>query len=401
MHRMDRINKPIKWRVVLAASLVGLLLAACDSQQQAPRQAAVPEVSTLTVQAQKIMEVTELPGRTSAFRVAEIRPQVNGLIQKRLFKEGSNVKAGQVLYRIDPAPLRAVLNNAQAALGRAQANLPSIRSRAQRYQNLLVDKAVSQQDYDDAAAALSQVLADIQYYKASVETARINLGYTEVTAPISGRIGASKVTDGAIVTAYQPSPLATVQQLDPLYVDVPQSTTELLRMKRRMTAGHLNQNDKDQNQVHLILEDGAPYPWPGALKFRDVSVDPTTGSVILRTVFPNPQGILLPEMFVRVKVNEGVNEKAILIPQQAVSRTQRGEPFAMIVDDQNKVGQRMLTIDRARGNQWIVSEGLAPGDRVIIEGLQRVRPGAVVKVVPLQDKKTPPAKPAGPSAEAK
>lgn len=401
MLRKDTAYNPPKWSVVLAALLAGLLLVACDSQQQAQQRPA-PEVSVVTVQAQKIMEVTELPGRTSAFRVAEIRPQVNGLIQKRLFTEGSNVKAGQALYQIDPAPFQAALDNAEAALGRAEANLPSIKSRAERYKALLADKAVSQQDYDDAAAALAQIEADIQYYKASVQTARINLGYTKVTAPISGRIGRSSVTDGAIVTAYQPTALATIQQLDPIYVDVPQATTDLLRLKRRLEEGHLDQNGKNQNKAKLILEDGTPYPLEGALQFREVSVDPTTGSVILRMVFPNPEGVLLPEMFVRAVVNEGFNERAMLIPQQAVTRNQKGDPYALIVDAENKVGLRMLSIDRAVGNQWLVSEGLAPGDRVIVEGLQTVRPGAVVKSVPFEKPAAmPPAKAAQPSAASK
>lgn len=394
------LHKPIKWGAVLAALLPVLLMIGCGNQPQGQQRPA-PEVAIITVQPQKIMETTELPGRTSAFRIAEIRPQVNGLIQKRLFREGSEVKAGQVLYQIDPAPFKAALDNARAALGRAKANLPSAKSRAERYKSLLVDRAVSQQDYDDAAAALTQVEADIQYWKATVETARINLGYAKITAPISGRIGKSNVTDGAIVTAYQPQALATIQQLDPIYVDVPQSTTELLRLRRRLREGHLNQNQKDQNKVKLVLEDGTPYPLEGTLQFRDVSVDPTTGSVILRMVFPNPEGILLPEMFVRTLVNVGVNEKAVLVPQQAVSRNPKGEPYALIVDAQNKVSLRMLTIDYGIADKWLVSAGLASGDRVIVEGLQRVRPGAVVKTVPFKQSAAPPAKAAKPTAESK
>ena len=231
-----------------------------------------------------------------------------------------------MLYQIDPAPFQAALDNAKAALGKSEANLPSIRLRAERYKELLAEKAVSQQDYDDAAAALKQAEADIEYWKAAVETARINLGYTRVTAPISGRIGKSNVTDGALVTAYQPVALATIQQLDPIYVDVPQSTTELLRLKRRLEDGRLNQNGTNQKKVKLILEDGTAYPLEGTLQFRDVTVDPTTGSVILRIVFPNPEGVLLPGMFVRAVVKEGVNEQAILIPQQAVSRDPKGNP---------------------------------------------------------------------------
>jgi membrane fusion protein (multidrug efflux system) len=334
------------------------------------------------VQPQPILLTTELPGRTSAYRMAEIRPQVNGLVLKRHFTEGAEVRAGEVLYQIDPAPFQAALNNARAVLGRSEANLPAIRLRVARYQELLDDKAVSQQEYDDAVSALSQTEADIAYGKASVETARINLDYTRITAPISGRIGRSNVTEGAIVTAYQPQALATIQQMDPIYVDVPQSTTELLRLKRRLAAGLLNQNGSNQKTVSLILEDGTRYPLEGILQFRDVSVDPSTGSVILRAVFPNPESFLLPNMFVRAVMKEGVDEKALTIPQQAVSRDPKGNPVAMIVDADQKVQQCMLTIDRAIGDQWLVASGLAPGDRVIVEGIQKVRPGATVDVVP-------------------
>jgi membrane fusion protein (multidrug efflux system) len=341
-------------------------------------------VTAVTVQPHQILLTTELPGRTSAYRMAEIRPQVNGLVLKRHFTEGAEVRAGEVLYQIDPAPFQAALNNARAALGRSEANLPAIRSRVARYQELLADKAVSQQEYDDAFSALNQTEADIAYGKASVETARINLDYTRIKAPISGRIGRSSVTEGAIVTAYQPQALATIQQMDPIYVDVPQSTTELLRLKRRLAAGLLNQNGSNQKTVTLILEDGARYPLEGTLQFRDVSVDPSTGSVILRAVFPNPENFLLPNMFVRAVMKEGVDEKALTIPQQAVSRDPKGNPVAMIVDADEKVQQRMLTIDRAIGDQWLVASGLAPGDRVIVEGIQKVRPGATVDVVPFE-----------------
>ena len=319
------VYKPLNWSVVLAALLIVILLAGCDRRQQAPPSPPVPEVSTVTVQTQKIMLTTELPGRTSAFRVAEIRPQVSGLIQKRLFTEGSDVKAGQVLYQIDPAPFQAALDNAGAALSRAEANLPSIRSRAERYKELLVDKAVSQQDYDDAAAALTQVQADIQYWKATVETARIN------------------------------------------------------------------------------LEDETAYPPEGTLQFSDVTVDPTTGSVILRVVFPNPKGVLLPGMFVRAVIKEGVNEQAILVPQQSVSRDHKGNPFALIVNAEGKVDQRMLTLDGAIGDKWLVSSGLTSGDRVVVEGLQMLRPGAAVKVVPFKQdgtKRATPENTARPIAES-
>ena len=364
------------------ALLGGLLQVGCDRQQQSPPPPPVPEVATVTVQPQQIVLTTELPGRTSAYRIAEIRPQVNGLIQKRLFTEGFDVHVGQVLYEIDPAHFQAALDNAKAALGKAEANLPSIRLRVERYKELLPDKAVSQQEFDDAAAAEKQNQAEIEFWKAMVETARINLGYTRVTAPISGRIGKSAVTEGAIVTAYQPMALATIQQLDPIYVDVPQSTTELLRLKRRLEDGRLNPNGTDQKKANLILEAGRAYPLEGTLQFRDITVDPTTGSVTLRLVFPNPKGLLLPGMFVRVVVKEGVSEQAILVPQQAVSRDPKGNPIALIVDTGGKVQQRLLRLDRAIGDQWFVTSGLAEGDHVIVEGLQKVRAGASVKEVP-------------------
>jgi membrane fusion protein (multidrug efflux system) len=347
-----------------------------------------PEVAVITVQTEQATLTTDLTGRTSAFGVAEIRPQVSGLIQKRLFTEGSDVKAGQVLYQIDPAPFQAALDNANAALGRAEANLPAILLRAERFRELLVDKAVSQQDYDDAAAALQQVKADIEYWKAAVETARINLGYTRITAPISGRIGKSNVTVGALVTAHQPSALSTIQQLDPIYVDVPQSTTELLRLQRRLEEGRLKHDVRNQNKVKLILEDGTEYPLEGTLQFRDVTVDPTTSSVILRVIFPNPKGVLLPGMFVRAVVKEGINKQALLIPQQAVSRDPKGNPVVLIVNAGGKVEQRMLTLDRAIEDKWIVSTGLTPGEQVVVEGLQKVRPGLAVKVVPFNENKT-------------
>jgi len=391
------VYKPLKWSVVLVALLGGLLLAGCDRRQQSPPPP-VPEVAVVTVRPREVILTIELPGRTAPFRIAAIRPQVSGLILKRLFTEGSDVKAGRVLYQIDPAPFQATLDNAKAALGRAEANLPAIRLRAERYKEVLADKAVSQQDYDDAAAALKQAEADIQYWEATVETARINLGYTRITAPISGRVGRSNMTEGAIVTAYQPVALATIQQMDPIYVDVPRSTTELLRLKRRLEDGRLNQKGMNQKKVKLLMEDGTAYPLEGTLQFRDVSVDPTTGSVILRVVFPNPEDVLLPGMFVRAVINEGVNEQAILIPQQGVSRDPKGNPFALVVDAESKAGFRPLTLDRAIGDKWLVSSGLAPGDRLIVEGLIMLRPGTVVKAVPFQETRAGQGPAAGPGA---
>lgn len=382
MQPTETIYKPIKGIVVLMALLGGLLPAGCDRRQQAPPPPAVPEVVVETVQPREILLTTELTGRTAAYREAEIRPQVNGIILKRLFTEGSDVKAGQALYQIDPAPFHAALDNAKASLAKAEANLPAVCLRADRYKRLLAEKAVSQQDYDDAAAVLKQAEAEVEYWKAAVETARINLGYTRITAPISGRIGRSYVTDGALVTAHQSMALATIQQLDPIYVDVPQSTTDLLGLRRRIEEGRLRENGTDQRKVRLTLEDDSIYPLEGILQFREVTVDPTTGSVILRIVFPNPEGVLLPGMFVRATVQEGINPQAILIPQETVLRDPKGNPTVLIVDTEDKVEQRMVTIDRDVGNEWLVSSGIAPGDRLILEGIQKARHGVPVKVVP-------------------
>ncbi|MFA5272341.1 MAG: efflux RND transporter periplasmic adaptor subunit [Candidatus Omnitrophota bacterium] len=353
--------------VILSLSISFLLLAVSGCTKQSGRSAQEPEVAVVLMYPQRVVITTELPGRTEAFLIAEIRPQVNGLIQKRLFTEGSEIKTGQVLYQIDPAPF-------QASLDKAKANLPALQLRVERYKEALAENAVSQQEFDDADAALKQAQAEL-------ETARINLDYTRIVSPISGRIGTSTVTEGAIVTAYQPVALATIQQLDPIYVDIPQSTTELLRLRRSLEDGRLNPNGTNQNKVKLILEDGTPYSLDGVLQFQDITVDPTTGSVILRVIFPNPQGVLLPGMFVRTVITEGVNNQAILVPQQGVSRNPKGEAFALIVDAENKVQQRILTIDRSIGDKWLVSSGLNSGDRVIVEGIQRVRPGSSVKLV--------------------
>lgn len=403
MRHSARLKEMVPRALLLAALWGGLVLAGCGSSPMAAQPPQATEVGTITVAPERIVLTTELPGRTSPFLVAEIRPQVSGLIQKRLFEEGSDVKAGQVLYEIDPASFQAAFNNANAALGRAEAYLPSIRSRASRYEELLVDKAVSQQDYDDAAAALKQAEADIEYWKATVETARIQLGYTHITAPISGRIGKSGVTTGAIVTAYQPVALATIQQLDPIYLDVPQSTSEMLRLKRRLEEGLLNHNGKNQSKVSIVLEDGTAYPLEGTFQFRDVTVDPTTGSVLLRVIVPNPEGLLLPGMFVRAILKEGENKQAVLVPQQSVFRDPKGNPMAMVVDEAGKVGKRKLVLDRAVEDRWLVADGLATGDKVIIEGIQKVRPGMTVKAIPYdvgREKGAGPGAPAQPAPKS-
>jgi len=350
------------------SAIMLIMAVGCSRAPQPAGPPPAPEVAVVTVTQQSLGLTTELPGRTAPFLVAEIRPQVNGLILKRLFTEGTDVQMGQQLYQIDPAPFQAMVD-------KATANLTGLRLRADRIKDALGSKAVSQQDFDDADAALKQAAADM-------ETARINLAYTKITAPIAGRIGKSSVTEGAIVTAYQPVPLATIQQLDPIYVDVPQSTADLLRLERRLADGRLTRTGNNQNAVQLILEDDTKYQAEGTLQFRDVSVDPTTATVILRMVFPNPNGVLLPGMFVRTAVKEGVNDKAILIPQQAVMRDSKGNPMALIVNAASLVEPRLLTLDRAIGDKWLVTTGLAPGDRLIVEGLLKARPGTPVKVTP-------------------
>ena len=329
-----------------------------------------PEVAVVTTQLKEVVLTTELAGRTSAYLVAEVRPQVSGIIQKRLFKEGSDVRAGEVLFQIDPALY-------QAALSRAEANLTALQLKANRLRELLAEKAVSQQDYDDVEAALKQTRAEVQ-------TARINLNYTSITAPISGRIGKSNVTVGALVTAHQPMALATIQQLNPMYVDVTQSTADVLRLRRLLEEGQLNQNNKNERIVKLFLDDGTEYPLKGILQFRDVTVDPTTGSVTLRIVFPNPKNILLPGMFVRAVIPEGVNTKAILVPQQSISRDPKGNPYVFIVNAEGKVQQHQLTLDRAIGSDWLVSSGLTENEQVIVEGMLRIKPDDYVKAVPFE-----------------
>jgi membrane fusion protein (multidrug efflux system) len=374
--------------------LLPLLLVSCTTKATAP-SAAPAEVSTVTIHPEATVMTTELPGRTNAYLVAEIRPQVNGIIQKRLFREGSNVKAGDLLYQIDPAPYQAAYDQAKAALATAEAelatanaNLPAIRLREERLRGLAEIHAVGQQDYDDASAALKQAEATMEarraavaVSKAAVESARINLGYTPIQSPISGRIGISSVTVGAMATAYQPTALTVVQQLDPIYVDVTQASAELLHLRQRLESGRLKQDGTVQSKVKLVLENGETYPLSGKLQFRDVTVDPSTGSVTLRMVFPNPRQVLLPGMFVRAMVEEGVNEHALLVPQQGITRDTKGLPVAWVVGKDEKVEQRVLELDRAVGDKWLVAKGLTDGDRVIVEGLQRVRPGDRVHAV--------------------
>jgi membrane fusion protein (multidrug efflux system) len=372
--------------IIMTGLLLAGVMAGCGNKQAAkPPQGGPPEVGVVTVQPQRVALTTELPGRTSPHMIAEVRPQVNGIIQKRLFTEGTDVTAGQVLYQIDPAIYQAAYDSAKAALARVEANLIPARLKEERFRDLVKIKGVSQQDYDDANAALKQSEADVAYQKALVENAHINLAYTKVKAPISGRIGRSTVTDGALVTANQPAPLATIQQLDSVYVDVTQSSAELLRLKRSL-AGGLLKSSAGQARVKLLLEDGTPYPLPGILKFSEVTVDQSTGSITLRAVFPNPNKTLLPGMFVRAVLEEGISEQAILVPQRGVTRNPAGNAMVMVVGAEEKVEPRVIKVERTMGDNWLVSEGLKAGDRVILEGIQRARPGTQVKAVPYGSK---------------
>ena len=385
-------------QLTLTAFAAGLALAGCGKRSGPPGQMASGPVavSALTVKAERVLPTTELAGRVAASLTAEVRPQVGGILRKRLFTEGADVKEGELLYEIDPAPYQAVLDGAKAALTKAEANLDPVRLRAERYAELLASDAVSQQDHEEAVAAHKLALAEIEAAKAALETARINLAYTKVTAPISGRIGRSAVTDGALVTASQPLPLATIQRLDTVFVDVTQSSAELLRLRRALDSGRLSRANGEA-KVELLLDDGTPYGQPGTLKFSEAFVDPGTGSVTLRTVFPNPQLLLLPGMFVRAVLTEGVIEQGILVPQRAVSRTAAGQAIVMLAAADDTVEPRTITAERTIGDQWLVSAGLQPGDRVIMEGLQRARmPGTPVTVTPFGG--TPAGAPGPPAA---
>ena len=346
---------------------VAVFLAGCQEEAAPPAQQK-PTVGVVTLQAEPFAVTTELPGRTRAFRIAEVRPQVSGIIQKRLFTEGSDVKAGQQLYQIDPSVYEATLKSAQASVA-------SSKSLADRYAELVKDQAVSKQAYDEARAASLQAEAEL-------ERARIDLRYTKVLAPISGRIGRSAVTEGALVSNGQEQELATIQQLDPIYVDVTQPARDLLALRRDLAEGRLQKAGENAAKVTLMLEDGSDYGHEGKLEFSEVTVDPGTGSVTLRAVFPNPDKVLLPGMFVHAQLVAGMKSEAILVPQQGVTRNAKGEPTAMVVNAENKVELRTIKTERAVGNRWLVGDGLQPGDRVITEGLQFIQPGVEVEVAP-------------------
>lgn len=397
---MHQLRHGASTLLLALAAGAAIFAVGCGDEAAAPPPPGPPEVSTVTLETQRVTLTTELPGRTAPHLVAEIRPQVNGLIQDRKFTEGADVRAGSVLYQIDPAPYQAAYDQAAAALEVARANLPALRSRAERVRELAAIRAAGEQDAEDAEAAVLQAEANASAAEAALEAARVNLSYTPIKAPISGRIGRSAVTIGALVTAFQPTPLATIQQLDPIFVDVTQSTSELLRLQRAMAQGRLSDGE-DSRTVRLLLEDGTPYAHAGTLQFRDVTVDPTTGSVTLRMVFPNPDGILLPGMYVRAVVEEGVVEDAVLAPQQGITRDPKGNPVAWVVDANGTVEQRTPVLDRAIDDTWLVTDGLAPGDRLIVESRTRVHPGDTVHAVPFAPSSSEQAsdQPSGPSGE--
>lgn len=363
----------------VALTLAALALAGCgDGAANAQGQGQGPaSVGVIVAQAEPVTLTTELQGRTSAVLVSEVRPQVGGIIKSRNFAEGGMVRAGQLLYQIDPATYQAAYDSARAGMAQAEAARDSARLKAERFGALAATGAVSKQDNDDAQSAFKQAQANVAFQKAAVDAARINLNFTRVTAPISGRIGKSSVTPGALVTASQTEPLATVQKLDAVYVDLSQSSTDLLKLRARLANGQLDQ--AGTAAVRLILEDGSEYPLEGRLAFSDVTVDPGTGSIGLRAIFPNPQGALLPGMYVRARLVSGVADQAILAPQIAVSRDPKGAASVMVVGPDGKAQIRPVVADQTKGDKWVITAGLKPGDRVIVEGLQSVRPGAPVK----------------------
>lgn len=390
------------------AILLGLvlLLAGCSRAPPPAAPRGPVEVGVHVVAMQRLAITTELPGRTAARLVAEIRPQVGGIVQKRLFEEGTQVRAGQVLYQLDPASFEAVHASAKAGVAKAEATLRSAEVTARRNAELAKIDAISQQQGDDSQAALQQAQADVGVARAALDAARINLDRTRITAPIAGRVDTSTVTAGALVTANQTEALTTVQQLDPLYVDVTQSSAELLRLKRDLASGALRRTAggpggaADEAPIRLLLEDGSAYPHPGVLKVSGVTVNAGTGSVTLRALVPNPERLLLPGMYVRAVLEQGVVEQALLVPQQGVTRKVSGEATALVVGADDRVERRVIVVDRAIGNRWQVTQGLQPGDRVIVDGLQRIKVGDVVKAVvaPAASAASAASAPAGASA---
>lgn len=374
--------EPVPLRLVCAAT-AALILVACGEKQSAPPPHA-PEVGVVEVKTSAMPVVTELPGRTSAYLVAQVRARVDGVVLSRDFTEGSEVKADERLYKIDPAPYIASLNSAKAMLAKAEANLASTTAQASRYKVLVAANAVSKQDYDNAVAAKGQAAADVAAGKAAVETAQINLGYTDVVAPITGRTGVSQVTPGAYVQASQATLMDTIQQFDPVYVDLTQSSLDGLKLRRDVQDGRVKTSGPNAAKVTLILEDGQAYPLQGTMQFTDVTVDPSTGSVTVRAIFPNPNRVLLPGMFVRARIEEGVNECAMLVPQIGVTHDQKGQAIALVVGPDDKVVPHTLVTAGMSGTDWVVNGGLQPGDRVIVQGTEKAHPGMTVKAVPAQ-----------------
>jgi membrane fusion protein, multidrug efflux system len=372
----------VETRVLQSLLLAALSALASGCARHATPPPPKPAVTVVELRARPVSLTTELPGRVSAYRIAEVRPQVNGVILKRLFKEGDLVSAGQQLYQIDPAPYQAALASARATLAHARASVTAAKLTVERYQALAEAHAVSRQDYDNAVATLLQDEADVASGEATARTAEINLAYTKVYSPISGRTGRSSVTEGALVTANQSTSLLTVTQLDPVYVDLTQPSTTLVRLKRELAAGQIRRVDGNVASAKLLLEDGTAYETPGTLQFSEVTVDQGTGSVTLRAIFPNPQGFLLPGMFVRATIEEGVREGAILAPQQGITHSPDGAASALVVGTNETVEKRSVELDRAIGDEWVVTKGLAAGDRLIVGGLQRVKPGVQVVVHP-------------------
>ncbi|EGK6721821.1 multidrug efflux RND transporter periplasmic adaptor subunit AcrA [Salmonella enterica] len=367
---------PLAVVLMLSGSLA---LTGCDDKQDQQGGQQMPEVGVVTLKTEPLQITTELPGRTVAYRIAEVRPQVSGIILKRNFVEGSDIEAGVSLYQIDPATYQATYDSAKGDLAKAQAAANIAELTVKRYQKLLGTQYISKQEYDQALADAQQATAAVVAAKAAVETARINLAYTKVTSPLSGRIGKSSVTEGALVQNGQASALATVQQLDPIYVDVTQSSNDFLRLKQELANGSLKQ-ENGKAKVDLVTSDGIKFPQSGTLEFSDVTVDQTTGSITLRAIFPNPDHTLLPGMFVRARLQEGTKPTALLVPQQGVTRTPRGDATVLVVGADNKVETRQIVASQAIGDKWLVTDGLKAGDRVVVSGLQKVRPGAQVKV---------------------
>jgi len=362
------------------AAALGAMLSGCGGRP--PSERPPPTVGVVTIEPQPVALTTELPGRTSPFEVADVRPQVGGIIQARLFAEGSIVRVGQLLYQIEPAPFQAAYDQAKAQLANAQANLVTTQLKAERYADLVKLHAVSSQDYDDAEAAFQQARATVQQDRAATEAARINLDFTRVTAPISGRIGISTVTKGALVTASQTTALDTIQRLDPIYVDVTQSVAQVEALRRQLGRGLSNPGPPSSAEAHLTLDDGSTYPLAGRLQVTDVTVDPTTDAVTLRAIFPNPSGLLLPGMFVRATITEGLEPAALLAPEQGVGHDQKGQPTALVVNASGVVESRQLQVSQTVRNKWLVTSGLKAGDRLIVEGVQSAEPGMRVHAVP-------------------